>query len=347
MKRIFSAAFLMPFLLAACGGNAPIKPSPAITPVPPTISTSTQALVTETSTPVPATQTPTTPPPTNPPDCTDAASFVADVTVPDAAVFRKGAAFTKTWRVQNTGTCYWNNQYHLVFFSGAQMGAPDSISLSETKPGDMLDLSVNMTAPNEANTYRANFEIHNPAGVKMMIDKNTKLWVIIVVSNAPAASGGESGTGSGAGASGGSALLVSTCAFTTDSSRVNDVIAAINAYRAQNGLTAYNLNAQLSLAAQSHSEDAACNGLFGHNGTDGSMPISRVAAAGYSASSVTENVYGSFPPLSGQGVVNWWAIDQTDPRHNQNLISAQYKDIGIGYAFFNNFGYYVVDFAAP
>jgi uncharacterized protein YkwD len=91
----------------------------------------------------------------------------------------------------------------------------------------------------------------------------------------------------------------------------------------------------------------ACNNLFYHVGSNGSTPQSRVAATGYVASSITENVYGSYPPLTGQGAISWWATDQSDPTHNANLISEKYKEIGVGYAYFNNYGYYVVDFAVP
>jgi hypothetical protein len=30
-----------------------------------------------------------------------------------------------------------------------------------------------------------------------------------------------------------------------------------------------------------------------------------------------------------------------------NLISTKFAEVGVGYAFFNNYGYYVVVFAAP
>ena len=100
-------------------------------------------------------------------------------------------------------------------------------------------------------------------------------------------------------------------------------------------------------AAQAHANDMACNQLFYHNGSDGSTPETRVAASGYVASKVTENVYGSYPPLTPDGAVNWWKTDKTDPNHNKNLISTDYTEIGVGYAFYNNYGYYVVDFATP
>jgi uncharacterized protein YkwD len=137
------------------------------------------------------------------------------------------------------------------------------------------------------------------------------------------------------------------CAFTTDQTRVAEVIRAVNAYRAQNVLPAYTVNEQLTQAATSHANDMACNSLFFHKGSDGSTPATRVAATGYVAAAVTENVYGSYPPLSGQGAVDWWKNDKTDPNHNKNLISSTYTEIGVGYSFFNNYGYYVLVFAAP
>src|ERR1043165_7998784 len=38
----------------------------------------------------------------------DSAAFVSDVTYPDASNVPLGGAFTKIWRLQNTGTCTWN-----------------------------------------------------------------------------------------------------------------------------------------------------------------------------------------------------------------------------------------------
>jgi uncharacterized protein YkwD len=46
-------------------------------------------------------------------------------------------------------------------------------------------------------------------------------------------------------------------------------------------------------------------------------------------------------------VVDWWRNDKTDLRHNQNLLSSTFTEIGIGYSFFDNFGYYVLVFGVP
>jgi uncharacterized protein YkwD len=51
--------------------------------------------------------------------------------------------------------------------------------------------------------------------------------------------------------------------------------------------------------------------------------------------------------LTGQGTVDLWKNDKTDLQNNSNLVSAKFVDIGVGYAFFNNYGYYVIVFAAP
>jgi len=348
MKKLPGIVLLMAFLLSACGAAATATQPPP-TQVPPPGSPQTQVPA------VPATVAPATQIPTNVSGCTDSASFIEDVTVPDNTNFNKGDVIHKVWRVENTGTCAWNAQYALVFASGDQMDAPASTPLSATQPGKTLDIAVSLVAPSEDDSYRADFELENPSGVAMPIDQAKTLWVAITVGGATAAPSSSvtstsvptSSSSSGTSGAGGSGLVISTCAFTVDTGRVSDVITAINAYRAKNNLPPYNVNGQLTLAAQSHSEDMACNNLFVHTGSDGSTPSSRVVAAGYSASSVTENVYGSYPPLTGQGAVTWWATDQTDLQHNLNLISTQYKDIGVGYAFFNNYGYYVVDFAAP
>jgi uncharacterized protein YkwD len=330
MKKLFSVGLLAILLLSACGGNVDsVTKTPSPTRIPPT-----KAVV-------------------NPPGCTNAAAFVTDVTVPDNANVKAGEAINKIWRVRNTGTCTWTNEYSLVFYDGDRMGAPDTAPLEVTGPGDTLDIAVHMTAPSNDAVYRADFQLHDPAGKTMLIDKNTILWVIITVDQAAAdtAGGGSSQSGAGSatntGAAGGPGLVTSTCPFSVDQSKVSDAVAAVNDYRARNGLPPYVLNADLVTAAQAHSADLACNNLFVHTGSNGSTPSSRVASTGYIASAVTENVYGSYPPLGGQGVVAWWATDTTDPHHNENLLSSQYTEIGVGYAFYENFGYYVIDFAAP
>jgi len=373
-KKLFIFVSLMAIMLSACGGQTAVETStPASTE---TRAATASATATETpaatetattpttlSTQPAATSTPKPPRPTNPPDCTNHATFVADVTIPDNSEVGAGTTFTKTWLVGNLGTCTWGPDYTLTPYSDERMGALASVPLGITPPGEFLEISVDLRAPNSIGTHRGNFVIKNPAGLIMSVDEDSRLWVIIKVSNTvtttptatptstatrgtPSGSVTPTSTGSTSTASA-SGSGNAACSFTTDSTKLTATLEAVNAYRARNGLPAYTLNTLLATAAQRHANDMACNKFFTHKGSDNSTPQSRVAASGYIASSVSENVYGSYPPLTGQGVVNWWINDKTDLRHNQNLLSTTFTEIGVGYSFFDNFGYYVLVFAKP
>ena len=115
----------------------------------------------------------------------DWAQFVADVTVPDGTVYAAGAAISKTWRLKNIGTCTWTTGYSLVFVDGSQMGAPASVAMpSSVAPGSNVDLTVSMTAPAAAGSYRGNWELRNASAVNFGIGSYATLpfWVEIVVS---------------------------------------------------------------------------------------------------------------------------------------------------------------------
>lgn len=379
-RKALSIILLAGIVLSACGGQAAqvtetVTALPATT-APPATEAPTQeadASVTEDSQPQEtgtpeASPSPTLIPtiivPDNAADCTNLGSFVTDVTIPDNSPVDGGSTFTKTWRIQNRGTCIWWSGYTLTHYSENAMSAPASVPLPVTDPGETADIAIDLVAPSVAGTYRGNFVVKNPDGLIMQIDEDSRLWVIVnVISTptaAPTATGGTAvptttgasptpGTGSPVAttSSGGSTSPISNCALTIDITRTEQVAAAINRYRAQNSLVAYTVNAQLSQAAQRHAADMACNKLTYHDGSDGSKPAKRIADTGYVAKRVAENVQFNYPPYNPDQVVTWWKLDQTDTNHNKNMISTQYTEIGVGYAFFDNFGYYVVVFASP
>lgn len=384
VKKLFIVTTVITLALSACNGGAPTETATAV----PTETQVATALVSITEAPITA-ETPTvqptdtsvtatsatlltasptlgTPFPTNPADCTNSASFVADISIPDNTNVAGGTAFTKTWRISNNGTCVWNPTYTLTHYSDETLGAPDSVPLPITYPGQTADISVNLTAPNSTGTHRGNYVIKNPVGLIMSIGDDSRLWVIInvtvtsaatvaatatatAISNTAVSAVTVTGTVSTAvsATTGSSGSTTATCAFTTDRTKLTDLINALNAYRAQKGLPAYTVNARLAQAAQRHANDIACHKLYGHTGSDGSTAQSRVADTGYVAKSVSENVNGNNPPLDGQGVVNWWINDKGDVRHGQNLVSTTFTEIGVGYAFFDNYGFYALVFAKP
>lgn len=134
------------------------------------------------------TATPFVTPPTLPPSGCDRASFVADVTVRDGTTFAPGEAFTKTWRLKNSGSCTWNKNYALVFYGGEQMGAPTLVNLPwSVSPGEMVDVTVNAVAPASPGQYRSDWILRNASGQLFGIGSNADkpFWMLINVVGAP------------------------------------------------------------------------------------------------------------------------------------------------------------------
>jgi hypothetical protein len=146
---------------------------------------------TATLTPGPATATSGAPTSTSPPSqkCDQAApANPIDVTIPDDTQMQPGQSFTKIWRLQNQGTCTWTNQYAAVFFSGERMEAPPVVSLAgEVSPGQTVDISIDMVAPEEPGTYQGNWKLRNASNVLFGIGPNgsAPFWVRIVVVPTP------------------------------------------------------------------------------------------------------------------------------------------------------------------
>lgn len=116
----------------------------------------------------------------------DRATFISDISIPDGTTFAGGTPFTKTWRFRNDGTCTWTTAYALVFDSGDSMGAVTVNYLSATiAPGQYVNLSVPMTAPNATGHYRGYWKLRNASNVKFGIGPSgtTAFWVDINVTS--------------------------------------------------------------------------------------------------------------------------------------------------------------------
>jgi hypothetical protein len=156
--------------------------------VQPGFATATPGLPLPTASPVvaPPTSTPIVLPSSAPPvvNRCDAASFVKDVTISDGTVFSRGSNFTKTWRLQNTGTCSWTSSYALVFVSGDPMNGPTVVALpGNVNPGQTVDISVNLTAPGKDGHYRGYWKLRNASNALFGIGDNADVafWVDITV----------------------------------------------------------------------------------------------------------------------------------------------------------------------
>jgi hypothetical protein len=194
--RLHRMASLLPFLclLAGCAGLRRADPTVAVEPtvaaaaaedtLPPPASADADispALRPTGTLPASPTFTPTRD--YSDPDCNRAA-FVVDVTAPDGWETAPGSAFTKTWRLKNTGACAWESGYAVVFDHGDRMGAPDSQALmAPVAPGATGDVSVKLEAPAAEGSYQAFFKLRAPDGSTFGIgkDADTAFWVKITV----------------------------------------------------------------------------------------------------------------------------------------------------------------------
>jgi hypothetical protein len=168
-KQIFRIALIVivgAFALGACGGaNATPTATPVIVEAIQTAAAQTViAQLTQqapTITPTPAftntpnvTATPTLAQPTQTKPAPTAANcanylFISDVTIPDGTQMPAGQAFTKTWRVQNNGTCTWTTNFKLAFSFGEAMGGQAVPFASAVPTGQKVDISVDLKVPNK------------------------------------------------------------------------------------------------------------------------------------------------------------------------------------------------------
>jgi hypothetical protein len=108
-------------------------------------------------------------------------AFVSNVNYPDGTVVQPGQNFTKTWKVENTGSCDWLYMYRLVFVSGTDFDAATGTLGKLVHSGDWTQLSVNLDAPRKAGTYSAYWRLSD--GTNMF---GATLGVTVKVQSAPA-----------------------------------------------------------------------------------------------------------------------------------------------------------------
>lgn len=172
------------------------SPSPTLTPsVTPTPTLTSTPAPTQTTTPAPSNTPPSTSTPV--PTLTVAATsvpcywarFIADVTIPDNTKFYPGETFTKTWRLRNIGSCEWSKESALIFYGGEIMGAPAQVKINKAvKPGETVDVSASMRAPDDPGTYTGYWRMRSWNGVVFGIgaDAAQSFWAKIQVVEAGA-----------------------------------------------------------------------------------------------------------------------------------------------------------------
>lgn len=103
-----------------------------------------------------------------------------------------------------------------------------------------------------------------------------------------------------------------------------NIIALTNQERSAFGLNTLNQNSKLTIAAQAKAENMFEEQYWDHYGPNGESPWQFITAAGYNYIYAGENLAKGF--RTAEGVVEAW---MASPTHKDNIVSTQYKDIGV------------------
>lgn len=104
------------------------------------------------------------------------------------------------------------------------------------------------------------------------------------------------------------------------------LLSSINSIRSANGLPPVAADDSLNAAAQGHSTWLAQNNKSGHDGQGGSNPGTRIYNAGFTGSTVAENVAVGLP-TTGEAIDGW----MNSPGHRENILNPEFTKIGVGY----------------
>ena len=266
----------------------------------------------------------------DPANCVNKAAFYGVLTIPDGTPFEPGTKFSKTWLVMNAGTCTWGADYRLVFAGGDPLGAPQSIPLPKASPRQVVQVTVDMTAPIAPLNYESDWAFESPDGYIFGLGNPATIPLTAKINVVPRPVGLPSGLDCGA-------------------LRLKDmeaqVLDQINTTRAQYGLYPLKLVEDISQVALKHSLEMACYNRESHYGLDGNLYNVRLQRDGILFETSNEIIYsGNGGPA---GSILWW---MNSPIHRPIVLSNKYTEIGIGFVYYDRNPYkqrITVDFIHP
>lgn len=141
--------------LSACGGTA----TPYLPPTAPVLGGFSPP-----ATPLPSPTLPTFNLLTLAPPCTFALTFIEDITIPDGTFVTPGEKLDKRWRVENSGSCNWDDTTRVKLLNGPALDAPLEQALYPARSGAQAIIRMTFTAPLEPGVYRSAWQAVDPTG---------------------------------------------------------------------------------------------------------------------------------------------------------------------------------------
>ena len=206
MNRLRTVVFLccMVGLIAGCG----VVPTYAVPPtqdIGQVIAETSAAAITKiaeenppaaTATPLPVVDATLTPESTtenisgteDPPQLQNIALLLGTLSMEPGSQVYTGEEFQVTWRIRNIGETIWDDQYSLVYAGGEAFGQDLAIPLAiYAAPGDIIDVSLMLTAPDMTGNYRGEWLLLAPDGTPFGVgyENPVPLAVDVIVSYNP------------------------------------------------------------------------------------------------------------------------------------------------------------------
>ena len=98
------------------------------------------------------------------PPRTYGARFVAHGLVAEGEEVEGNQLFRKTWRVQNSGDLTWDQNCTVRLLNGRPMTKDRTQPVPDVSPGQESEITVLLRAPQNAGTYSARWQLHDPNG---------------------------------------------------------------------------------------------------------------------------------------------------------------------------------------
>lgn len=195
--KFFSLVICLAIITTSCGSSEQpeVDISTAVAQTVQAQNSLTKVAALPTLTPAPAIQasvTPegmgiaNTPAAASNPGCALSARLVGE-NPPDNTLLTPGENFYKTWTLENTGSCYWDKSYNMVFWDGDLMGGLISYPLTEVvAPGGTFNITVYLQAPATEGIAKGYWRLQAPWGEYFGVGpQSISFYVQVEVSERP------------------------------------------------------------------------------------------------------------------------------------------------------------------
>ncbi|MFG1867649.1 NBR1-Ig-like domain-containing protein [Micromonospora arborensis] len=114
----------------------------------------------------------------------DSSQFVADATIPDGTQVAVNSTFVKVWTLANDGKVAWHNRFLARTNPTADADGckvPDRVPIGDTPPGDKVNISVQVTAPNRPGKCWVSWKMVDDHGQEFFPSRRPVYFMVNVV----------------------------------------------------------------------------------------------------------------------------------------------------------------------